>query len=277
MNLLGIPLSTGAWLAPMTALAAMAVAVAVVLLRDHLRLERHAAALEAEVARLRARAALRAGARARPGEAFRAAGARRDFSSARSARRSAASPDWRRSSSTRPLDGAQAIHARRIKALADDLIGRIEPARLPPARRRHRPAPPGPQGHPRSPCRGRRDQRLFAARSLETADVAIDWVRDGEEALRRIEASFSGASPAYDVVLMDLRIPGLDSGRAADQGPRGESRPQRAPADRRRDGRDRGIGSQPRAGISDFLAKPYGTHDLMRRLAHPEEILDRAS
>ncbi len=72
MNLLGLPLSASAWLAPMTALAVVAGGAAVVLLRDHLRLERQLLALRDEVERLSTalqqatRAAARSGDEAEP-------------------------------------------------------------------------------------------------------------------------------------------------------------------------------------------------------------------
>ncbi len=283
MNLLGIPLSSGAWLAPMTALAAMAVAVAVVLLRDHLRLERHAAALEAEVARLQGDIQHFAQVRVRDQAKL---SAQRELAESETLERSFRAPLGGIAGLATllldtSLDGAQAIHARRIKALADDLIGRIEPAR--PAAGAE-PARPAPQARKVVRVLLAEDDEingLFAARSLETADVAIDWVRDGEEALRRIEASFSGASPAYDVVLMDLRMPGLDGLGAARriralEASLGRSEPLRIVAVTATTMRQDRLAAE-KAGISDFLAKPYGTHDLIRRLAPPEEILDRAS
>ena len=53
MNVSGILLSSSIWLPPVTALAAVGLGAATVLLRDHLRLERHALSLEADIERLR--------------------------------------------------------------------------------------------------------------------------------------------------------------------------------------------------------------------------------
>jgi hypothetical protein len=53
MNILGFSFPAGAWLAPMTGIAVLAVAAALILLRDHLRLERHALHLQAENEQLR--------------------------------------------------------------------------------------------------------------------------------------------------------------------------------------------------------------------------------
>jgi hypothetical protein len=53
MNVSGILLSSSTWLPPVTALAAVGLGAATLLLRDHLRLERHALSLEADIERLR--------------------------------------------------------------------------------------------------------------------------------------------------------------------------------------------------------------------------------
>jgi hypothetical protein len=54
MNVSGILLSSSTWLLPpVTALAAVGLGAATLLLRDHLRLERHALSLEEDIERLR--------------------------------------------------------------------------------------------------------------------------------------------------------------------------------------------------------------------------------
>jgi hypothetical protein len=53
MNVPDLLLSPSLWLPPVTALAAVGLGAAALLLRDHLRLERHALSLEADVERLR--------------------------------------------------------------------------------------------------------------------------------------------------------------------------------------------------------------------------------
>jgi hypothetical protein len=53
MNVSGLLLSSSTWLPPVTALAAVGLGAATLLLRDHLRLERHALSLEADIERLR--------------------------------------------------------------------------------------------------------------------------------------------------------------------------------------------------------------------------------
>ena len=51
---------------------------------------------------------------------------------------------------------------------------------------------------------------LLAIKSLEKLGAVVDWAKDGHEALALAEASFSGVRMAYDLVLMDIRMPGLD-------------------------------------------------------------------
>ena len=53
MNFLGFSFPAGAWLAPVTGVAILGIAATLILLRDHLRLERHFADLRAENERLR--------------------------------------------------------------------------------------------------------------------------------------------------------------------------------------------------------------------------------
>lgn len=381
MDFLGIPLSADAWLAPVTAAAAMAAAAAVVLLRDHVRLERHAVALEAEMSRIRGEMRQLTGASER-GQAILAA--QRELivvqdsdgriafvndSLARFMQRppnaligskdlpqpvwsnpprvlpdggslieeAYAGPDGERrvawietpvECSTRSgtlrvgriietasaeaeaagenglprsfraqlggivglatllldtsLNGEQAIHARWIKALAAELIDRIEAVRQ---------AAGEAPAHPARATAGKgmrvllaEDDEmngLFAIRSLELADTVVDWVRDGEEALARIEASFSGTAPAYDVVLMDLRMPRLDGLEAARriralEASIGRHEPLRIVAVTATTMRQDRLAAE-RAGISDFLAKPYSAQALVQRLAPPEEDLARAS
>jgi PAS domain S-box-containing protein len=65
MSFLSAAFSTEAWLAAALAVAALGVATTVILLRDHMRLERHAASLEAEARRLRDEVGEQAGTGAR--------------------------------------------------------------------------------------------------------------------------------------------------------------------------------------------------------------------
>lgn len=51
---------------------------------------------------------------------------------------------------------------------------------------------------------------LLAVTSLKKLGAFVDWARDGHEALAHAEASLAGERPRYDLVLMDMRMPGLD-------------------------------------------------------------------
>ena len=51
---------------------------------------------------------------------------------------------------------------------------------------------------------------LLALKSLEKLGAIADWAKTGEEALALAESALSGERPAYDLVLMDIRMPGLD-------------------------------------------------------------------
>lgn len=51
---------------------------------------------------------------------------------------------------------------------------------------------------------------LLAVRTLERLGAVVEWVRDGRAALARLEGAISGRDLAYDLVLMDIHMPGLD-------------------------------------------------------------------
>ena len=51
---------------------------------------------------------------------------------------------------------------------------------------------------------------LLALKSLEKLGAIADWAKTGEEALALAESALSGERPAYGLVLMDIRMPGLD-------------------------------------------------------------------
>lgn len=51
---------------------------------------------------------------------------------------------------------------------------------------------------------------LLVTRTLERFGCAAIWVRDGREALAAVEAGLNGGGPAFDLVLLDIRMPELD-------------------------------------------------------------------
>jgi CheY-like chemotaxis protein len=102
---------------------------------------------------------------------------------------------------------------------------------------------------------------LLALRSLEKLGALVDWAKNGDEALALAEASFAGSRPEYDLILMDIRMPGLDGHEAT----------RRIRAIERTLGRDRRSRiialtanasredehAAERAGLDGFLAKPF--------------------
>jgi PAS domain S-box-containing protein len=51
---------------------------------------------------------------------------------------------------------------------------------------------------------------LLATRTLERFGCAAVWTPDGPRALAAIEAGFAGEGPRFDLVLLDIRMPGMD-------------------------------------------------------------------
>lgn len=51
---------------------------------------------------------------------------------------------------------------------------------------------------------------LLMTRTLEKMNCDPVWTRDGRSALDRAEAALAGAEPAFDLILLDVRMPGLD-------------------------------------------------------------------
>ncbi|HEY8381396.1 MAG TPA: response regulator [Microvirga sp.] len=242
MTLWGMTINAGAWLAPVTAVAAMASLAALVLLRDHLRLERHTLALEREVARLKEAARLMS-------EASHAAQGL-----------VGAAPD------APPVP-------RRAPTLVDT---RVEPM---PIQETPRPTQSGPT---RILLAEDDDvNALFAVQALKRTGALVDWVPDGEAAYEAILASFAGKGPTYHAVLMDLRMPRLDGIEATRQIRRLEAALQRPEPLRiiavtattmRRDRQE-----AERAGIDVFLAKPYAPEALAGLLAPEAAPLAQAS
>jgi PAS domain S-box-containing protein len=122
---------------------------------------------------------------------------------------------------------------------------------------------------------------LLAIKSLEKLGAVVDWAKDGHEALALAEASFSGIRKPYDLVLMDIRMPGLDghdTTRRVRQLERALGRPEPVrvialTANALREDEQ----SAREAGLDGFLAKPFQIDALTNLLAVAEAPLARAS
>jgi PAS domain S-box-containing protein len=121
---------------------------------------------------------------------------------------------------------------------------------------------------------------LLAIKSLEKLGAVVDWAKDGHEALALAEASFSGIRKPYDLVLMDIRMPGLDghdTTRRVRQLERALGRPEPVrvialTANALREDEQ----SAREAGLDGFLAKPFQIDALTNLLAVAEAPLARA-
>jgi CheY-like chemotaxis protein len=51
---------------------------------------------------------------------------------------------------------------------------------------------------------------LVAMKSLQRLGALVDWAKDGPEALASAQAALAGERSSYDVILMDMRMPGMD-------------------------------------------------------------------
>lgn len=113
---------------------------------------------------------------------------------------------------------------------------------------------------------------LLLTRTLERLGSSVIWVRDGREALQRIEASLTGAAATLDLALLDIRMPamtGLDCARAVRALEATLGRKPRLPlvavtanvsvADRE---------AALEAGMDDCLAKPLERAALLRWIDH---------
>ena len=113
---------------------------------------------------------------------------------------------------------------------------------------------------------------LLAMRALEKLGGLVDWAKDGLEALALAEQGLSGARPPYDLVLMDMRMPGLDGIEVT-------RRIREREAASGRDERCRivaltaSLGGRERydetAGFDGFLAKPFSFEALRALLPSP--------
>jgi CheY-like chemotaxis protein len=114
---------------------------------------------------------------------------------------------------------------------------------------------------------------LLALKSLEKLGAIVDWAKDGHEALALAEASFSGVRAAYDLMLMDIRMPGLDGLEATRRIRRLEQALGRNPpcriialtANALKEDED----AARDAGLDGFLAKPF-EFEALNRLFFPD-------
>jgi signal transduction histidine kinase/DNA-binding response OmpR family regulator len=117
---------------------------------------------------------------------------------------------------------------------------------------------------------------LLAMKSLQKLGTFVDWAKDGTEALAHAEAALTGERPLYDVVLMDMRMPGLDGAEVT-------RRIREREEAMGRDDRIRivaltasMVGGRERysetAGFDGFLLKPFSFEALAAELRPPRRI-----
>ena len=121
---------------------------------------------------------------------------------------------------------------------------------------------------------------LLAMKALEKLGALVTWAKDGDEALRLAEASIADETPPFDLVLMDMRMPGLDGAEVTQR-----IREREAAAGR--DERCRivaltaSLGARERyretAGFDGFLLKPFTLERLAAWLPGYEAAYARAS
>lgn len=108
----------------------------------------------------------------------------------------------------------QLIKPVRARSLYQRLFAEAETVSAPGASDRH------PQSDPSTPlnvlvAEDNEINALLARRTLERLGCTATWVRDGRAAVSAIEAALAGRRPAFDLVLLDIRMPVLDGLSAA--------------------------------------------------------------
>lgn len=258
-----IPVSAAAWLASMTGLAAMGMIAAVILLRDHLRLERRNLGLRADVERLQGeiRRLTQAGERRPPAPLPLPLPLPLPASGEPTGPGEAAIM-----SETEPV----ALHAPAVRVVPQE---RQEAALA---------SPPGGSA-PKRVLLAEDDEvnALLAVKSLEKAGALIDWAKDGAEAVALVEEVLSGQRPGYDLVLMDLRMPrlnGLEATRRIRllEAEAGRPAPLRIAALTATTMRQDRLDAQA-AGMNLFLSKPYNASALIQLLDPAEGDRARAA
>lgn len=134
-------------------------------------------------------------------------------------------------------------------------------------------ATPSPPSRPRLSVLVAEDNEinaLLATRTLERFGCAAVWAPDGSRALAAIEAAFAGDGPCFDIVLLDIRMPGMD-GLAVARAVRSREKegPGRAPLPLVAVSANVSDGDRAAAlaaGMDDCLAKPLERAALQRWL-----------
>jgi CheY-like chemotaxis protein len=293
MELSGLGLSASVWIVPLAVAASGALASAI-LLRDRLRLGRRAAGLTSEVERLKTeiRELARAGERAQAAPESSCETLRlREAHETAPAGEVWADGDLRRTARTAlsgmmgltsllldtPLDRDQDVLVRRVRDLGDQVLACLE----------GRAGTSAPTVDARADGTGparvllvedNEINALLALKSLEKAGALVEWVRDGKAAITAARESFEGAAPRYDLVLMDLRMPGIDGLEAARRIRSMEEalvrpEPLRIVALTATTMRQDRLAAQA-AGIDEFISKPYRAEVLAGLLAPaPRQVL----
>lgn len=166
---------------------------------------------------------------------------------------------------------------------ARSLLERLAPrAAAPPAPSRHAAALPAPlRGRGQRVLLAEDDEvnALLAMRTLERLGALVEWARDGHDALARLEAAASGRGLGFDLVLMDIHMPGLDGRevtrriRARDVTPPRRPRIIAVTASGPREAST----LTARDGFDGVLPKPFTLDALAAVLDAPEPVLAAAS
>ena len=122
---------------------------------------------------------------------------------------------------------------------------------------------------------------LLAMKSLEKLGAVVDWAKNGSEALALAEAALAGRRPPYRLMLMDVRMPGLD-GLGATRRIRalerevGASPPCRIVA-LTANASDDDEAAAHAAGLDGFIAKPFALETLQDLVAEVAPGIAKAS
>jgi signal transduction histidine kinase/DNA-binding response OmpR family regulator len=173
----------------------------------------------------------------------------------------------------------------RARSLAERLTAAASPAEgAAPARRAARRRIPGaPVSGPKRILLAEDNEinALLAIQALQKIGATVDWAKDGDEALALSAASLEGRRTPYDLVLMDVRMPGLDGLEVTRRVRRTEAALGRG-ARLRIVALSANVLSEDRAaaeaaGLDGFLSKPLDLRRLLALVADDEPELARAS